>query len=98
MSRKLILASSSPRRKELLKMLGLRDVEIRPAKGEEIPPADAEPEQIVKALSAAKAMEVAKKLIALNDHDRAIVESNINILASRQKIEKAKKESARKTK
>lgn len=60
MSRKLILASASPRRKKLLNMLGLRDIEIRPAKGEEIPPADAEPEKIVKALSAAKAMEVAK--------------------------------------
>ena len=60
MSRKLILASASPRRKELLNMLGLRNVEIRPAKGEEIPPADAEPEKIVKALSAAKAIEVAK--------------------------------------
>lgn len=40
-------------------MLGVRDLKIIPAKGEEIAPAGAEPAELVKALSAAKAREVA---------------------------------------
>lgn len=58
MIRKMVLASASPRRKELLNMLGFSDVEIRPAKREEIPPQNASPAEVVKVLSAAKAMEV----------------------------------------
>ena len=32
----IILASGSPRRKELLEMLGVKDMKIIPAKGEEV--------------------------------------------------------------
>jgi len=34
----IILASASPRRKELLEMLGVKDMRIIPAKGEETAP------------------------------------------------------------
>ena len=54
-----ILASGSPRRKELLTMLGVRQFEVCPAKGEEHPPLNASPEEIVMALAASKAREVA---------------------------------------
>ena len=54
-----ILASSSPRRKELMEMLQVPNLQIIPAKGEEIPPEHASPAELVKALSAAKAREVA---------------------------------------
>lgn len=55
----IVLASGSPRRKELLEMLGLTDMKIIPAKGEEVAPDGAGPEELVMALSAAKAREVA---------------------------------------
>lgn len=54
-----ILASGSPRRKELMEMLGVEDLKIIPAKGEECPPKGAGPEETVKALSLAKCREVA---------------------------------------
>ena len=55
----IILASGSPRRKELLEMLEVKDLKIIPAKGEECPPVGAGPEETVKALSMQKAREVA---------------------------------------
>ena len=55
----IVLASGSPRRKELLEMLGFKDMLIIPARGEETAPEDAAPDVIVKTLSAAKAKEVA---------------------------------------
>ena len=57
----IILASSSPRRKELMEMLDMENLLIVPAKGEEIPPEHAGPEELVKTLSAAKAREVAAR-------------------------------------
>lgn len=54
----LILASASPRRKELLEKLNILFA-IDPATGPETPPAGADVEETVKALSAAKALEVA---------------------------------------
>ena len=33
-----VLASGSPRRRELMEMLGVKDMKIIPAKGEECPP------------------------------------------------------------
>ena len=56
---KMVLASGSPRRRELLEMLGVKDLVILPAKGEEIAPEHAGPGEIVCALSSAKAHEVA---------------------------------------
>lgn len=60
-NRKIILASASPRRRELLQMLGLPNLVVCPAKGEERAPEGADPEQIVCALASAKAREVAEK-------------------------------------
>ena len=57
----IVLASSSPRRKELMEMLEIPDLQIIPAKGEEIPPEHAGPGELVMALSAAKAREVAAR-------------------------------------
>lgn len=54
-----ILASGSPRRKELMEMLGIRNMKIIPARGEEKPPEGAGPEELVTALATAKAEEVA---------------------------------------
>ena len=54
-----ILASGSPRRKELMEMLGVKNLRILPAKGEEDPPKGAGPRELVTALAAAKAEEVA---------------------------------------
>ena len=55
----IILASGSPRRRELLEMLGL-EFEIRLAKGGEHPPEGAGPEETVLALAGAKAEEIAE--------------------------------------
>ena len=65
----IILASASPRRSELMHMLGFADVIIHPAEGEEQPPRGASPEETVKALSHAKAKEVA----ALFDDDTLVI-------------------------
>jgi len=56
----LILASASPRRRELLDKFAVPFV-IDPAAGEENPPAGAGAAETVKALSAAKALEVAAR-------------------------------------
>ena len=56
---KIVLASGSPRRRELLENLGVKDLVIRPAKGEEQVPENAGPVEIVEALSRQKAEEVA---------------------------------------
>ena len=50
----IILASGSPRRKELLEMLGVKDMKIIPAKGEEVAPAGLTPGELVMALAAHK--------------------------------------------
>ena len=55
----IVLASASPRRRELMEMLGVRDLRILPARGEEKAAETDDPAALVKALSAAKAREVA---------------------------------------
>ena len=57
---KLILASRSPRRRELLDTIGL-SYELLPAEGEESAPAGLEPEALVARLAMQKAAEVAAK-------------------------------------
>ena len=54
---KITLASGSPRRRELLEMLGA-DFEVIPARGEELAKPGLSPEDVVKSLAAAKAEEV----------------------------------------
>lgn len=61
-----ILASGSPRRKELLEMLGVEDLKIMPAKGEETAPEGLAPGELVMALAAQKGREV-RELCAPED-------------------------------
>lgn len=55
---RIILASGSPRRKELLEMLGIKELKIIPAAGEELAPENAAPGELVEALALQKAREV----------------------------------------
>lgn len=57
---KIILASQSPRRRELLERMGLEPFEIRPAVGEEIASPTLSPAQLVEELSRQKAAEIAR--------------------------------------
>ena len=57
----IILASASPRRRELMQMLGVNDLKIIPAVGEEKAAPGLSPGELVKALAAHKAKEVAAK-------------------------------------
>ena len=57
----IILASASPRRRELMQMLGVNDLKILPAVGEEKADGALAPDGLVKALAAHKAREVAAK-------------------------------------
>ena len=56
----LILASQSPRRRELLTQMGFSDFIIRPAQGDEVIDPALTPGQLVEALSRQKAAEVAQ--------------------------------------
>ena len=55
----MVLASASPRRRELMERFGVKDLVILPAGGEEKPPENAGPGETVEALARAKAREVA---------------------------------------
>jgi len=57
----IILASASPRRKELLEMLGVKNLVICPYDGEEIIPENATPAQAVVALAAQKCSAIAER-------------------------------------
>ena len=57
----IVLASASPRRKELMEMLQAPNLRVLPARGEEIPPEGAGPEELVRALSEAKVREIAPR-------------------------------------
>ena len=56
-----VLASGSPRRRELMEMLGVQNLKILPAKGEEHAPEGAGPGELVMALARAKVREVAAR-------------------------------------
>ncbi len=66
----IILASASPRRKELLEQIGL-EFEICPAKGEEIITKTA-PEEVVMELSKQKAEEVAAMVSSFGENHKEI--------------------------
>ena len=61
MKTEIVLASGSPRRKELLRQVGL-SFEICPAKGEEVMKGE-NPEEIVKELATQKAFEVYRRYV-----------------------------------
>ena len=60
MSMRIILASSSPRRRELLEGLKVRNLEIIPARGRELPHPELAPVELVRELARAKAQEIAE--------------------------------------
>ena len=57
----IILASQSPRRRELLAQMGVTDFIVRPAQGEEIADPALTPGKLVEALSLQKGLEVAAR-------------------------------------
>ncbi|MBO4331204.1 MAG: septum formation protein Maf [Oscillospiraceae bacterium] len=59
MKSKIVLASASPRRRELLKMIGVADFEIMPASSEADYPVSMRPDDAVKYISMCKAESVA---------------------------------------
>ena len=58
---RIVLASGSPRRRELMEMLGVKDLLILPARGEENADLSLPPDKLVCSLAAAKAREVAAR-------------------------------------
>ena len=56
--RPLVLASGSPRRRELLEQMGYSGFEVLPAKGEETAPEGLSPDKLVEQLALQKAREV----------------------------------------
>ena len=56
--RPVVLASGSPRRRELLGQMGVQEFEVLPAQGEESAPAGLTPDQLVAHLALQKAQEV----------------------------------------
>ena len=55
----IILASQSPRRRQLLEQMGFSDFLVRPARGEELADPGLDPGALVEALSRQKALEIA---------------------------------------
>ncbi len=85
MKRKIVLASTSPRRKELLEKLGLT-FEIDPSNYEEDMTLDLPPQELVKTLSKGKAQAVATR------HEDAIVIGSDCIVFSDRVLGKPKDE------
>ena len=71
-----VLASKSPRRRQLLEMLCVENLRIVPATGEEKVPQNAGPEEIVRTLSEAKACEISERLAAENDRPDIIISAD----------------------
>jgi len=66
---RIILASGSPRRKELMEMLKVENLEIIPAKGQELAHPELSPAELVCELSRCKAAEVAPT----HEHDTVTI-------------------------
>ena len=77
----IILASASPRRKELLEQIGL-EFEICPAKGEEVI-SKSVPEEVVMELSEQKAKEVAGMVKAYESgHEKLMTPQDILVIGA----------------
>ena len=90
---RLVLASASPRRKELLEKFGI-PFEIIPARGEEEAPDGREPSAYVEALARAKAAEVA---LRLGDETAVIVAADTVVEADGVLLGKPRNEEDAKT-
>lgn len=84
---RVILASASPRRRELLEMLRVDGLEIIPARGAETADPALPPEELVKELSRRKAAEVAA---ALGDPDAVVVGADTVVVLDGQVLGKPK--------
>lgn len=76
-----ILASQSPRRRELLGQMGFTDFLIRPAQGEEILDPDLTPAKLVEELSRQKCAEVARSA-----HEEDLVIAADTVVAYEQTV------------
>ena len=78
---RIILASASPRRKELLEQIGI-EFEICPAKGEEVITAT-KPSEVVKELSAQKAKEIASAIVSYDEaHKKVTTPTDIMVIGA----------------
>lgn len=80
----IILASASPRRKELLEQMGLTDFQIIPAVGEEAADPSLPPEELVEQLALHKAREVA----ARSPSDAIVIGADTIVVLDRQVLGK----------
>ena len=80
----IILASASPRRKELLEQIGL-EFEICPAKGEEIITKTV-PEEVVMELSRQKALEIASMVATFGAENKEITTQPIRFVSMCDRI------------
>lgn len=89
----IVLASGSPRRRELLEMLGVSDMKIIPAQGEETLDPNLLPEEQVARLSLAKAEEVLPRC----GEDDVLIAADTLVIISEEAFGKprSKKEAAR---
>lgn len=76
----IILASQSPRRKELLTQMGIRNFIVCPACGDEVMDKSMPPQEIVKALSAQKAQQVQ----AVSGQDALIIASDTIVVCQNE--------------
>ncbi|MFC5529285.1 Maf family protein [Cohnella yongneupensis] len=79
----LVLASTSPRRQELIRLLGL-PVEIVPSNVDEDTPSDWTPEQIVEGLSRRKAFSVQEKIAGQASGSSIVVGSDTIVVLERE--------------
>ena len=79
----LILASGSPRRQELIRLLGL-PVEVVPSNVDEDTPEDWTPRQIVEGLSLRKALSVKEQLSGQSSADSIVVGSDTIVVLDRE--------------
>jgi septum formation protein len=84
-SPKLVLASASPRRQELISLLGL-PVLILPSRVDEDTPDHWSPSQIVEGLSARKALAVKEELLSTDDDDSCIIVGSDTIVVLNGKV------------
>jgi septum formation protein len=82
---KLVLASASPRRQELISLMGL-PVRILPSRVDEDTPDHWSPSQIVEGLSARKALAVKEELQSTDDDDSCIIVGSDTIVVLNGKV------------